>query len=242
VGLDTLTGSLQIILIDLALAGDNAVVIGMAARTLSPRQRKVAILLGAGLAVGMRIVLTLFVTQLLLVPWLNAIGGLLVCWIAVKLVVEDEEAAGPGHHIQSFGHAVRVIAFADLIMSTDNVLATGGAAKGHWELIIFGLVLSIPLVMFCSGWISQLLERYPRLADLGAFVLGYTGGEMILHDLIRAPGHERGLVPQELLGPWHWVVAFGLRVAMGVAVVGIARLIVKSRERRTYTVEADSAG
>ncbi len=239
--LQTLKGSFQIILIDLALAGDTAVVIGMAAATLPPVQRRTAILLGAGMAVGMRIVATLFVTKLLGIPWLSTIGGLLVSWIAVKLVVEDEEAAGPDHQIQGFWHAVRVIAFADLVMSVDNVLAVGGASHNDWRLVVFGLILSIPLVMFCSQWIAQLLARYPRLAEVGAFVLGYTGGEMILHDLIRRHGGTHGLVSEELLGWAVHPVEWGLRLGMGLAVLAIARIWVSQREKRAHRRNAGAA-
>jgi YjbE family integral membrane protein len=225
-------GAAKILAIDLALAGDNALVIAMAARTLDPSQRRAAILIGAVLAVVIRVLATIFVTGLLGVPWLSAIGGLLVAWIAVRLVVEDEEAAGAEHRIQGFWHAVRVIAAADFIMSLDNILAVGGASGGHFELVIFGLLVSIPLVIFCSRWIAELLERFPVLAEVGAAILGYTAGEMVLADIVRHPNSGRGLVPAEALGWAVHGVEWGLRLGMAVLVVTVARVWLAARRRR----------
>jgi YjbE family integral membrane protein len=231
VHLDVLLGSASILLIDLVLAGDNAVVIGMAARTLAPRQRRAAIMSGALLAVVFRVLATMVVAQLLAIPFLSAVGGLLVAWIAVRLVVEDE-SADAAHEVDGFWRAVRVIVVADLIMSADNILAVGGASGGRWELILFGLVLSIPLVMFCSSGIAALLDRYPRLAELGAAVLGWTAGQMILHDLLRHGSTGHGLIPEAALGAWLPVLTWGLRLGLAVGVVALARYLVRAKERR----------
>ena len=173
---------LKIVVIDVALAGDNAVVIAMAARTLPKSQRYKAIAFGAGAAIVMRVTITVVVTYLLRIPFLSAIGGAVVLWIAAKLLVEEAEAEGPAHQVKGFWHAIWIIAVADFVMSTDNMLAVAGASGGAWERILFGLGLSIPIIMFCSGVIANLMDRYPVLADIGAGILGWTGGEMIVGD------------------------------------------------------------
>ena len=203
---------LKIVVIDVALAGDNAVVIAMAARTLPRHQRPKAIAFGAGAAIAMRVSITVIVTFLLKVPFLSAVGGAVVLWIAAKLLVEEAEAEGPAHQTKGFWHAIWIIAVADFVMSTDNMLAVAGASGGSWERILFGLGLSIPIIMFCAAMIARLMDRYPILEDIGAGILGWTGGEMIVDDAWVKP----------LLGPqlrWaKWVVpAF---CATGVVAVG----------------------
>lgn len=205
---------LRIIVIDVALAGDNAVVIAMAARTLPRSQRYKAIVFGAAAAILMRVSVTVIVTFLLKIPFLSAIGGALVLWIAVKLLVEDTEAEGPERHVRGFWHAIWIIAMADFVMSTDNMLAVAGASEGTWERILFGLGLSIPIIMFCSSVIARLMDRYPILAGIGAGILGWTGGDMIVDDAWIKPW----------LGPAHawakWVVA--ALCAVGVVALGKA--------------------
>jgi len=173
---------LQIVVIDIALAGDNAVVIAMAAHTLPKHQRTKAIIFGAAAAIVMRVGITVIVTFLLRIPFLSAIGGAVVLWIAVKLLVDEAEVEGPAHVVKGFWHAIRIIAVADFVMSTDNMLAVAGASEGNWERILFGLGLSIPIIMFCSGVISNLMDRYPILGDIGAGILGWVGGKMIVDD------------------------------------------------------------
>jgi YjbE family integral membrane protein len=209
-------------------------VIGMAARTLRPAQRKGAIVIGALFAVALRVWATFLVAHLLRVPALSAIGGTLVCWIAMKLLLEDGEAATAHEGVQSFWHAVRLIVVADFVMSADNMLAVGGASGGSFQLVLFGLALSIPLVIFCSSGIASLLERYPRLADVGAGVLGWTGGQMILHDLIQDGGH-RGLLTAETLGPWLPLVQWGTKISLTVGVILGARAWACLRQRRRKT-------
>jgi YjbE family integral membrane protein len=173
---------IQIILINVVLSGDNAVVIAMAARTLPKPQRNKAIAFGASLAIAIRVAVTVVVMALLRIPFLSAVGGALVLWIAAKLLVEEEEAEGPARQVKGFWHAMWIIAVADFVMSTDNMIAVAGAAAGSWELILFGLALSIPIIMFCSSIIASLMDRYPRLQDIGAGILGWTGGQMIVDD------------------------------------------------------------
>lgn len=174
-------GFFNIIIIDLVLSGDNAVIIGMAARNLPLEQRKKAILLGAGLAVFLRAALTAIAAYLLNIPLLMTVGGLLLLWIAVKLLVEKEEDSNVevGTNMRS---AVRTIIVADVVMSLDNVLAVAGAAHGSFFLILFGLALSIPLIMWGSKLVANILNRFPWLVYVGSAILGYTAGDLIVSD------------------------------------------------------------
>lgn len=174
---------LQIIWIDLLLSGDNAVVIALAVRSLPEKQRKVGILLGAGAAVGLRILFAVVVTYLLAVPFLKVVGALLLFWIAIKLAKGEEEAHSDIEASDNLWKAVRTIAIADAVMSLDNVLAIAAAARGHFELFIFGLLLTIPLIVYGARLLSTVLERFPILIWLGAALLGWIAGEMLLGDL-----------------------------------------------------------
>ena len=179
-----LLGGLSIILIDLLLAGDNALVIALAARSLPPRQRQLGILFGAGTAVVLRVALTFAAAQLLNIEWIQLVGGGFVIWIAVKVLADasspEATAAAPGKLLR----AIWYIAMADITMSTDNVLAIAGASKGNLALIILGLGLSIPLVMFSSNLLVRLMDRYPWTLYLGAAILGRVGGEMMMTDRV----------------------------------------------------------
>ena len=175
-----LLGILNIVIIDLILAGDNAVVIAMAVRSLPRKQRRWGIMLGAGAAVVLRVVLTFFVAQLLEISFIKLAGGVLIAWIAVKLFLEgapeqeDREA-------RTLWQAMRLIVIADITMSTDNVLAVAGASHGNLFLLIFGLALSIPFVVFTSNLLAMLMDRYPIIIYLGAAVLGRVAGRNDLH-------------------------------------------------------------
>jgi YjbE family integral membrane protein len=175
---------LQIIWIDLLLSGDNAVVIALACRSLPENRRRLGIWLGAGAAVGLRIIFALVVTYLLGVPYLKVIGGILLFWIAIKLAMGEEEAHSEIEASENLWKAVRTIAIADAVMSLDNVIAIAGAAKGHPELFIFGLLLSIPLIIMGAQLLTSIIERYPILVWLGAALLGWIAAEMILGDAV----------------------------------------------------------
>jgi YjbE family integral membrane protein len=175
------TGLGTIILINIILSGDNAVLIALAVRGLEPRQRTWGIILGSMLAVILRIGLTAFAVTLLNFAFLKVVGGALIAWIAVKLLTEDACSADVKQSCTLWG-AVRVILIADLVMSIDNVLAIAGAAKGNMFLIILGLGTSIPLVVGTSAFLTILMERYPIIVTFGAGVLGKVSGEMIITD------------------------------------------------------------
>lgn len=174
---------LQIVWIDLLLSGDNAVVIALACRSLPEKQRKIGIWLGAGAAIFLRIIFALIVSYLMGLPFLKVIGGVLLFWIAIKLVVGEEESHDNVESSDSLWRAVRTIAIADAVMSLDNVIAIAAASRGHPELFIFGLLLSIPLIIYGSQIIMDLLTRFPVLIWLGAALLGWIAGEMIVSDV-----------------------------------------------------------
>lgn len=179
---DFWVGLLSIVLIDLILAGDNAVIIAMAVRSLPRKQRTKGIALGAGAAVILRVILTFFAAQLLQVQFIKFIGGAVILWIAVKLFVEGAPGEEDHKEAKTLWQAIWVIIIADITMSTDNVLAVAGASKGNVFLLLFGLGLSIPFVVFTSNLLAMLIDKYPYVIYIGAAVLGRVGGEMMITD------------------------------------------------------------
>src|SRR5947207_2239348 len=178
---------LQIILINILLSGDNAVVIALACRNLSRRQRKYGIFWGVLGAIVLRIGLTFFAMSLLANPYLKLIGGALLLWIGIKLIAEGE---GGEHDVKASDRllaAIWTIIVADLVMSLDNVMGVAAAAKGSLSLIVFGLVISIPIVIIGAQLIVQLLQQYPILVIAGGGLLGYIAGEMAIEDPAVAP-------------------------------------------------------
>ena len=198
-----------IVLIDLGLAGDNALLIALAVRQLPPRQQFWGRLWGTGGAVLLRVIFIGVVTQLLKVPLLQLVGGLLLIWIAIKLVrphADVDEQMRPG---TSLREAVKIIVLADVIMSLDNVIAIAAASAGDMVLVIFGLLLSLPLVVWGSGFLARLMNRFPWIIWIGGGVLGYVAGDMIIDD---------PLIEGWLAGSWqifHRIVplSLGLTVA-----------------------------
>jgi YjbE family integral membrane protein len=172
---------LQIIWINILLSGDNAVVIALACRSLPSKERTWGVVLGAGAAVLMRILFTVMVMELMQVPYLKLFGGLLLLWIAVKLVIDDTDEADI-HASSTIWNAVRTIAVADMVMSLDNVVAIAAAAKGSLPLIVFGLLISVPLIVFGATLIITVLQRFPILVWAGAGLLGWVAGELIAGD------------------------------------------------------------
>jgi YjbE family integral membrane protein len=171
----------QIILINIVLSGDNAVVIALAARSLPAHQQKKAVFWGAGAAVVMRILLTIIAVELLRWPYLKIIGAILLLWIAVKLLVPEED----DENVQSSDNlfkAIKTILIADLVMSLDNVIGVAAAAKGNTTLLVIGLAISIPLVIFGATMLMRLMERWPVIITIGAGLLGWVSGEMLITD------------------------------------------------------------
>ncbi|GAB3500734.1 TerC family protein [Curvibacter fontanus] len=177
-------GLMKIIWINIILSGDNAVVIALAARSLPPHQQKKAILFGSAAAVVLRIALTVVAAHLLQLSFLQVVGGVLLLYIGVQLLSEDDdEEAGHGKEGGGLMAAVRTILIADLVMSLDNVIAVAAAAKGNDVLLLLGLAISIPLVIFGSTLMIKLMERFPIIVTLGAALIGWVGGETIVSDV-----------------------------------------------------------
>ncbi|MGE7906542.1 TerC family protein [Peribacillus sp. NPDC094092] len=206
-----ISGLLAIIMIDLVLAGDNAILIGLAARKLPKEQQKKVIIWGAVGAIVIRIIATLLVVWLLEVPGLHLIGGLLLVWIAYKLLIDEEE-----HDVKpadSMWAAIKTIIIADALMGLDNVLAVAGASHGNFALVVIGLLVSIPVVMYGSTLILKLIERFPFIIIIGAGILGWTAAKMIvaepfMHDYFVNPFLKYG---------------FEAIVVIGILVAGISR-------------------
>ena len=200
--------ALSIVAIDLTVAGDNALVIALAVRTLPPHQQRRARLWGTGAAVALRLACIFVVTYLLKIPLLQLAGGLVLVWIAVNLVRQPAPAEGQHRAIGSWWQAIWVIVVADAAMSLDNVLAVAAAARGDFLLALFGVALSIPIVVWGSGLVARLMGRYAWVIWLGGAILGYVAGEMILDDDIV----ERWFRPG---GVWRLALPIALAVVVG---------------------------
>ena len=212
---ESLTAVLSIVIINLVLSGDDAVIIGMAARSLSQENRRKAIVFGGMGAVGLRILFTALAARALLgIPYLQAIGGVLLVYIAYKLL-RPQVGHGAVREAGSLREAIQTIILADLVMSLDNILAVAGAAQEDTRLLIFGLVLSIPIILFGSELVARLLGRFPAFLYLGALVLVHAAVEMFLHDPAlkgRFPVHE-----------WQLWQELALSVAISIAIAGTPR-------------------
>jgi len=200
-------GLLKIIWINIILSGDNAVVIALAARSLPPEQQRQAVLFGSGAAVVLRIVLTVVAVQLLALPYLQMVGGALLLWIGVQLLSDHGDDEGEEKQYGSMMAAIRTILIADLVMSLDNVIAVAAAANGNMVLLVLGLAISIPMVIFGSTLMIRLMERFPIVVTFGAALIGWVGGETVVSDKVLAP----------LLENAHWLHQAG--PALGAALV-----------------------
>jgi YjbE family integral membrane protein len=213
-------GLVKIIWINIILSGDNAVVIALAARTLPPHQQRKAVLWGSGAAVVLRILLTVVAAKLLALPYLQIVGGVLLLWIGIQLLgEEDEDDKGEVKHHGTLMSAVRTILIADLVMSLDNVIAVAAAAQGSMVLLILGLAISIPLVIFGATLMVKLMERFPIIVVGGAALIGWVAGETIVSDAIFA----------DYLAANHWVHYAG--AIAGAVIVVVFGKIIQARAR-----------
>ncbi len=184
-GLEAFTiALLQIVAIDIILGGDNAIIIALACRNLPETQKRAGILWGTAGAIILRVILVFFATTLMTTPGLRLVGGLLLLWIGVKLMLEEtsESLDGKIAENSTLLGAVKTIIIADFVMSLDNALAITAAAKGSMILVIFGLILSVPIIIGGSALILRMMERFPVIITFGAGLLGWLGGDMIAHD------------------------------------------------------------
>jgi YjbE family integral membrane protein len=212
---------LAIVILDLTLAGDNALVIALAVRNLPARQQLQGRLWGTFGAVALRLLFIGIITFLLRIPLLQAVGGGVLLWIAVKLLTQETEAHGEVKGGTTLLQAIWIIVVADVIMSLDNVLAVAAAAHGDFLLVVFGVGLSIPIVVWGSGLLARLMGRFGWIVDLGAGILGYVGGEMMLKDEVL-----QGWIGAGTAHALHWP----LPIALGVGVIVLGRFL-KSRRK-----------
>lgn len=227
--LELLGGIFSIVIIDLVLSGDNALVIGMAAHRLEPKQRRWAIIAGGAGAITLRIIFTALAALLLAIPLLEAAGGLALAWIAFKLLREEQEEVSAIEAKESFFSAVQTIVVADLVMSLDNMLAVGGASNGSLNLLLFGLLFSMPLLLLGSSLIARMLSRFPWLMILGSLVLIITAARMIVDDRIIGPQ-----IPDDL----HLVALVGVALILALLVViPIIQQRRRARSERAREVE-----
>jgi len=205
------TALAKIIGVNIVLSGDNAVVIALAARCLPARQQRQAIGWGAGAAVVMRIVLTAFAVALLALPWLKLAGAVLLLWIGVKLLV-PAQGSDDVHASENLAAAIRTILVADVVMSLDNVIAVAAAAGGDWTLLVIGLAISIPLVVFGATLLVKVMERFPIVITVGAALIGFVAGEMAWED--------RAIIPVTQMHPEGYKYALAALCAAFVVVMG----------------------
>lgn len=220
-------GLIRILWINIILSGDNAVVIALAARALPAQQQKAAVVFGSAAAVVLRMGLTVVAVKLLAMPYLQIIGGILLFWVGVQLLADEDGDGGHGDAAGDLMTAVRTILMADLVMSLDNVIAVAAAAKGSTLLLILGLTISIPLVIFGSALMIRLMERFPVIVVLGAGLIGWVGGETItgdfaLNDFMRANGWMHLVVPP----------------LSAVLVMGLGKLLQKRKQHRAAGISA----
>jgi YjbE family integral membrane protein len=231
--------ALKIIWINILLSGDNAIVIALACRALPPRQRFWGIILGAGAAILLRVFFTVILQYVLELPWLRLVGGLLLIWIAVKLLVQDEADEGSVTSSDNLWGAVRTIAVADVVMSLDNVLAIAAAARGNTMLIIFGLAVSIPLIVAGATLIMALLTRFPILVWAGAALLGWIAGELLVEDPVSGPYFD---ALQAAYGISHTALVYGMHI-LGAAVVLLwGWVLLRRRSRGAVGVPGHGSG
>ncbi|OGP83142.1 MAG: tellurium resistance protein TerC [Deltaproteobacteria bacterium RBG_16_58_17] len=220
---------MSIVFIDLVLAGDNAVVIAMAVKNLPGRQRLWGIALGAGGAVVVRVICTFLVAQLLNMQFIKLVGGAVIIWIAVKLLTEGAKEECRDHECGSIWQALWIIIVADMSMGIDNMLAVGAASHGNLFLLLFGLMLSIPFVVFMSNMLSKLMDRYPIILWAGAAILGKVGGEMMITD-----PWVHGL-----LNPPKWV-EYAVMVFFVLFVCGLSKWLL-NRRKAAISIEQPAA-
>ena len=220
---------MSIVFIDLVLAGDNAVVIAMACKNLPGKQRLWGIGLGAGGAVVIRVICTFLVAQLLNMQFIKLLGGAVIIWIAVKLLTEGAKEECKDRECGSLWHALWIIIVADMSMGIDNMLAVGAASHGNLFLLLFGLALSIPFVVFMSNMLSKLMDRYPIILWAGAAILGKVGGEMMITD-----PWVHGL-----LGPPKWV-EYAVMVFFVLFVCGLSKWLL-NRRKAAISIEQPAA-
>ncbi len=229
---ETWTALLKIIGIDIVLSGDNAVVIALACRSLPERQRKLGVLVGSGGAIALRVILTFFALYLMNVPYLKVVGSLFLLWIGIKLILPDDSHGSEISASDSLWAAVRTILIADFVMSLDNVIGVAAAAHGSMPLIVIGLLISIPIIIFGSTLILKVMDRFPVIITLGGGLLGYVAGEMAVTDNAISPWIEHNAA---YLHTW-------LPIAGAVLVIAVGKWLASRRDISSEPVVDLAAG
>jgi YjbE family integral membrane protein len=209
----------NIVLVNIVLSGDNAVVIALAAHALPAKQQRSAIAFGSAAAIAMRTILTIFAIALLTLPYLKAVGGILLFGIAVKLMSHRQETEHQGGDT-TIGAAIRTILLADLVMSLDNVLGVAAASHGNLPLLVIGLVLSIPLIVFGSTFVLKIMQRFPIVVVAGAALLAYLGGEMLVSDPAMQSWHLMAPESDQLT-----VIGIGMKISISGTICAIAAVL-----------------
>ena len=224
----------KIIMIDLLLSGDNAVVIALACRNLPEQQRKKGIMFGVLGAIGLRIVLTFFAVNLLSLPYLKLVGAILLIWIGIKLILpEDEHSANSIQADTRLFGAVKTIIIADFVMSLDNVLGVAAAAKGNVALLVFGLLISIPLIAWSSQFVLKLIDRFSLTIYAGGALLGYVAGEMLVSEAFPANGSGTGFAALDEASHYlHWLIP----VLCALLVLGVGKLLALRKIARSEVI------
>jgi YjbE family integral membrane protein len=235
-------------MIDILLGGDNAVVIALACRSLPPQQRTKGIIWGTAGAIVLRVILIFFALTLLAIPFLKIVGALLLVWIGVKLIApDDEDAHGDIQASDKLWAAVKTVIIADLVMSVDNVIAIAGAAEGaggdhKMPLVVFGLLVSIPIIVWGSQLVIKLMDRFPMIITVGGMLLGWIAGTMAVTDPAVLPylptvaAQKAGMLP-EVIGS----IRYGAGVAGALLVLGLGMLVKQRRAARAAAADAKPA-
>jgi YjbE family integral membrane protein len=213
----------KIIWINALLSGDNAVVIALACRGLPEHQRKMGMFLGAGAAILLRIIFTLVIAWLLGIPFLTLIGAILLLYIAIELVMPKDHGESAVKASETLMKAVVTIALADVVMSLDNVIAIAAAADGNWPLILIGLLISVPMIIGFSSILLALIDKFPIIVWIGAAILGFVAGEMLVKDVAVV-----GYLGQEVAEAWK----IPLGIGFAVAVCAAAWLLIRIKKRK----------
>ena len=229
----------QIILIDIVLGGDNAVVIALACRNLPPKQKTQGIIYGTIGAIVLRVILIAFALALLAVPYLKIVGAILLLWIGVKLLLPEDEGAHEINSSDKLWSAVKTVIVADLVMSVDNVLAIAGAAQGAGQqhqmpLVIFGLLVSIPIIVWGSQIVLKLMGRFPVIITLGAMLLGWIAGQMAVSD----PALKAFLPASTTME--YKLIGYGAAVAGALFVYTLGRVLLGRRKQMPESPERDA--
>jgi YjbE family integral membrane protein len=238
----------QIIMIDILLGGDNAVVIALACRKLPPAQRTKGIIWGTAGAIVLRVILIFFALTLLAIPFLKIVGALLLVWIGVKLIApDDEDAHGDIQASDKLWAAVKTVIIADLVMSVDNVIAIAGAAEGaggdhKMPLVVFGLLVSIPIIVWGSQLVIKLMDRFPMIITVGGMLLGWIAGTMAVTDpavlgyLPTVAAQKAGMLPEVIDS-----IRYGAGVAGALLVLGLGMLVKQRRAAKAAVADPKSA-